>query len=146
MDDLPMIVASTPVGKVVTVEVIREGKKKRFEVKIAELEDEVEEGEAQGEEKRDLGMTVDEITPSTARQLGLSDERGVVVVQVENNSPAAEADIARGDVIREINREPVNDVETFKEKIRQHKKGDTIIFRVKKLGGPTLFVPLKVQE
>ncbi len=146
MNDLPMIVASTPVGKIVIVEVIREGKKKRFEAKIAELDDEIEEGETQGEEKRDLGITVDEITPSTARQLGLSDERGVVVVRVESNSPAEEAGIARGDVIRTINREPVNDVETYKKKIRQHKKGDVILFRVKKRGGPTLFIPLKVEE
>jgi serine protease Do len=70
----------------------------------------------------------------------------VVVVRVESNSPAEDAGIARGDVIRSINREPVNDVETYKEKIRQHKKGDVILFRVKKRGGPTLFVPLKVQE
>jgi serine protease Do len=146
MNDLPMIVASTPVGKIVTVEVIREGKKKGFEAKIDELEEEIEEGETLGEEKRDLGMTVDEITPSTARQLGLSDERGVVVVRVESNSPAEDAGIARGDVIRSINREPVNDVETYKKKIRQHKKGDVILFRVKKRGGPTLFVPMKVQE
>ncbi|MBN1830863.1 MAG: DegQ family serine endoprotease [Deltaproteobacteria bacterium] len=146
MSDLPMIVASTPVGKIVTVEVIREGKKKRFEVKIDELEEEIEEGETPGEEKRDLGMTVDEITPSVARQLDLSDERGVVVVRVESNSPAEKAGIARGDVIREINREPVNDVGTYMEKIRQHTKGDVILFRIKKRGGPTLFVPLKVEE
>ena len=141
-----MIVASTPVGNIVSVEVIREGKKKRFEVKIAELDEELEEGETEGEERRDLGLTVDEITPSMARQLGLSDERGVVVVRVENNSPAEDAGIVRGDVIRTINREPVNDVETYKEKIRQHKKGDTILFRIKKRAGPTLFVPLKVEE
>lgn len=146
MKDLPIIVASTPVGKIVTVEVIREGKKKRFEVKIAELDKEIEEGETQIEEKRDLGITVDEVTPSMARQLGLTDERGVVVVRVESNSPAEEAGIERGDVIRAINREPVNDVETYREKIRQHKKGDVILFHVKKRGGPTLFVPLKVQE
>ncbi len=146
MSDLPIIVASTPVGKIVTVEIIRVGEKKRFEVKIAELESEVEEGENQGEEKRDLGMTVDEITPSMAHQLGLNDERGVVVVQVESNSPAEEAGIVRGDVIRAIDREPVNDVGTYKEKIRQHKKGDIILFHIKKRGGPTLFVPLKIQE
>ena len=146
MSDLPIIVASTPVGKIVTVEVIRVGEKKRFEVKIAELESEVEEGETQGEEKRDLGMTVDEITPSMAHQLGLTDERGVVVVQVESNSPAEVAGIVRGDVIRAIDREPVNDVGTYKEKIRKHKKGDVILFHIKKRGGPTLFVPLKVQE
>jgi serine protease Do len=146
MDDLPMIVASTPVGKVVIVEVIREGKKKSFEVKITELDEGIEEGETQGEEKRDLGITVDEITPSMARQLGLSDEIGVLVIRVESNSPAEDAGIARGDVIREINREPVNNVREYKEKIRQHKKGDTILFRIKKRGGPTLFVTLKVQE
>jgi serine protease Do len=146
MSDLPIVVASTPVGKMVTVEVIREGEKERFEVRIAKLEEETEEGKAQIEDKKNLGMTVDEITPSVARQLGLSDEKGVVVVQVESYSSAEEAGIARGDVIRTINREPVNDVEAYKEKIREHKKGDVILFHIKKRGGPTLFVPLKVKE
>ena len=113
---------------------------------IAKLEDETEAGETPTEEKADLGMTVDEITPALARQLGLSEETGLVVVEVEANSPAEEAGIARGDIIRAIDHEPVNDVETYKKKIRGYKEGDVILLYVKKRNGPTLYLTLKVRE
>ncbi len=144
--ELPFMVASTPVGKTVTVEAIRSGKKKRFEVVIDKLEDETEAGETPTEEETDLGMTVDEITPALARQLGLSDETGLVVVEVEDNSSAEEAGIEQGDVIRAIDHEPVNDVETYKKKIRRYKEGDVILFYVKKRNGHTLYLTLKVRE
>jgi serine protease Do len=144
--ELPFVVASTPVGKTVTVEAIRSGKKKRFEVVIAKLEDETEAGETPAEEKADLGMTVDEMTPALARQLGLSEGTGLVVVEVEGNSPAEEAGIARGDVIQAIDHEPVNDVETYKKKIGRYKEGDVVLFYVKKRNGPTLYLTLKVRE
>jgi len=144
MNKLPYVVASTPVGKVVQVEVIRRGERKRFEVKIGKLKEEQAEEEA-AEERSDLGMTVDEITPELARQFDLSEERGLVVVQVENNSPAGEAGMRRGDIILEIDQEPIEDIDEYSKKIRRYKKGDTILFLVKRREA-TLYVTLKVWE
>jgi serine protease Do len=144
MNELPYMVASTPVGKVAKVEVIRRGKSKSFEVKIGKLkEEQVEEEPA--EERSDLGMTVDEITPEMARQFGLSEARGLVVVQVENNSPAEEAGIRRGDIIMEMDQEPMQDIDEYSKKIRRYKKGDTILFLVKRREA-TLYLTLKVWE
>ncbi len=144
MNELPYLVASSPVGKVVEVEVIRKGEKKSFEVKISKLEEEQVEEEP-AEARADLGMTVDEITPELARQFGLSEERGLVVVQVENNSPAEEAGIRRGDIIVEIDKEPMKDMDKYREKIRRYKKGDTILFLIKRREA-TLYLTLKVWE
>jgi serine protease Do len=144
MKELPYVVASTPVGKVVKVEVIRRGKHKSLEVKMGKLKEEQAEEEL-AEEVSDLGMTVDEITPELARQFGLSDERGLVVVQVENNSPAGEAGLRHGDIIVEMDQEPMIDLDEYSKKIRQYTKGDTILFLVKR-GEATLYLTLKVWE
>ena len=144
MNELPYAVASTPVGKVVKVEVIRRGKRKSLEVKMGKLEEEQAEEEA-AEERSDLGMTVDEITPEMARQFGLSEARGLLVVQVENNSPAGEAGIRRGDIILEMDQEPMKDMDEYSKKIRRYKKGDTILFLVKRREA-TLYLTLKVWE
>ena len=144
MNELPFVVASTPVGRDVTVEVIRKGEKKSFEVKIAKLND-AQERKEPVEEKSDLGMTVNEITPELARQFGLSDESGLVVVQVEDNSPAGEAGIRQGDIIMEIDQEPVESVDAYSKMIRRYKKGDTILFLVRR-SGATLYLTLSVWE
>ena len=144
MNELPFVVASTPVGRDVTVEVIRKGEKKSFEVKIAKLND-AQERKEPVEEKSDLGMTVNEITPELARQFGLSEESGLVVVQVEDNSPAAEAGIRQGDIIMEIDQEPVESVDAYRKRIRRYKKGDTILFLVRR-SGATLYLTLSVWE
>ena len=144
MNELPYIVASTPVDKTVKVEVIRKGEKKTLEVKVGKLE-EGEAAKAEIGEEKDLGMRVDEITPELARQLGLSVESGVVVVQVEAQSPAGEAGMRRGDVILEMDQERVKSIDDYRERIRRYKKGDTVLFLVQRRGA-TLYLTLKIWE
>jgi serine protease Do len=144
MNDLPYIVASTPIGKIVTVEVIRDGNIKRFKVQIEELKEDKELEEII-EETRNLGMTIEEITPEIARQFGLSERTGLVIVDVENNSPAEEGNMYRGDIIIEVDQIPVYDLKGFQEKIRQYQKGDTILFLVRRQGN-TIYLTLKVWE
>jgi serine protease Do len=144
MRDLPYLVASTPVGKTVTVEVVRKGHTKSFQVKIEELKEE-KEAQAVRKAEPDLGMTVEEITPELARNFGISETEGLVVAQVEENTPAAEAGIKAGDVILEVDQVPVKNLEQFKQKIKEYKTGDTILFLIKRQG-TTLYLTLKVSE
>jgi serine protease Do len=85
MRDLPFVVASTPVGKTADVEVIRKGERKSFDVKIGELKDEQAPAVAEETEAPKLGMTVEELTPELAKDLGLKERSGIVVVQVEDD-------------------------------------------------------------
>lgn len=143
-NDLPFIVASTPVGKTVTVEVIREGKKEHFQVQIEELKEE-REAQVVSEARPNLGMTVREITPELARNFGLSETIGIVVVQVQNNTPAQEAGLAPGDIILEMDQVPVKDLKQFNQMIGAYKAGDTILFLIKRRGS-TVYLTLKVAE
>jgi len=142
MKDLPYIVGTTPVNKTVLVEVIRKGQEKDFQIKLGELK-EGKEAKETGQEKPYLGMTVEELTPQLARNLGTSETSGLVVVQVNNNTPAAEAGIKQGDIILEIDQITVKKLEQFNKKIQDYKKGDNILFLIKR-GGATLYLTLKV--
>ena len=144
MNELPFIVGSTPVKKVVDVKVIRKGKEETFKVKIGQLEEQKEPVVAAGE-KSDLGMTVEEITPDLAGHFGLSEKSGLVVVQVESNSPAQEAGISPGDMILEVDQEPVENLADYRKKVRQYKKDDTALLLVKR-GGATLYLTLTLWE
>jgi len=142
--DLPYAVASTPVGKTVNVDVIRKGQKKSFQVKIGELKEQKEEQEPP-QVRPSLGMTVEEFTPEDAKLYGLSDSSGLVVAEVEEGSPASAAGITQGDVILEMDQEPVKDVESFEKKIAGYKKGDTVLLLIKRRNA-TLYATLKVTE
>jgi serine protease Do len=143
-DDLPYIVASTPVGKTVTVEVIRKGQRKSIQVEIGELEEE-EKPQVASEARPNLGLTVREITPELARNFGLSETSGVVIVQVQANSPAQEAGLAPGDLILGLDQVEVKDLEQFNKMTEGYKAGDTILFLIKRRGS-TLFLTLTVEE
>jgi len=139
MNDLPRVVASTPVGKTVAVKVLRGGNVVDREVKIAEMEQKEE--VANVSTRKPLGMTVQNITPEIARGLGLKSETGVVVASVVPGSPAAKADVRSGDVIQQVNKKPVKDVEDFKTKIENSKDQETILLLIQR-GDSTLFAAL----
>jgi serine protease Do len=143
-DDLPYIVASTPIGKSVTVEVIRKGERKNIQVEIGELEEE-EKPQVASEARPNLGLTVREITPELARNFGLSETSGVVIVQVQANSPAQEAGLAPGDLILEMDQVELKDLEQFNKMTEGYKAGDTILFLIKRRGS-TLFLTLTVEK
>jgi formylglycine-generating enzyme required for sulfatase activity len=157
--DLPHVVSSTPVGRVVRVEVIRKGERKSFDVKMGELI-EGKAGQAPVQEKpklgmtvedfthemaRSFGMTVEEITPELAKNFGISETRGLIVAQVDDPSPAAEAGIKADDVILEVDQKGITDIGDFNRKMTTYKSGDTILFLVKRTGS-TVFLILKVPK
>ena len=143
-NDLPYIVASTPVGKSIDVEIIRNGREKIISVRIGELEEKAEAVIA-SKVKPDLGLTVDAITPELAGSLGLQGIKGVVIVKVDENSPAEEAGMRQGDVILEIDQDQIETLNQFSRKIEDYKAGDTILFLIKRQGA-TLYLTMKVWE
>jgi serine protease Do len=141
--DLPRVVASTPVGKTVTIRVLREGKEIGLQAEIVEMEDE-KLAEKRSIGPQSLGITVQNLTPQIARELGLKKAEGIVITAVEPASPAEEASLQPGDVILSVNRKQVKDVDDFEKIIEKAKKGDTILLLVKK-GQSALFVAVKLR-
>jgi serine protease Do len=117
----------------VTVKVAREGKTFDRQVKLGEMEEKKEEV-AEAPSQKQLGITVQNITPDIANKLGLKKGSGIVVTRVEPGSPAADAGILAGDVIQEVNQKPVKDVSDFKQKVEKGKGQESILLLVQRQG------------
>lgn len=112
---LPRMVAETAVGETVDVVVWRDGAEKNVKVTLGELEKfdqanltvtDPEKGESRAIEE--LGLELSTITPKLAERFELDqDMEGVVVTDVDDDSAAAEKGLRKGDVIVEVNQEPV---------------------------------------
>ena len=146
MRELPRLVAGTPVGSEAEVRVVREGKERLFRLKLGELpEEQVAVGRGPGDVEKALGMTVQELTPEIARGLGLSEEKGVVVSNVDSASVAEKAGVRRGDLIKEVNRQAVSSLREYKAAVEATKKGQPVLLLVRR-GDSSLFVALKAER
>uniref|UniRef100_A0A7C5EKZ1 Probable periplasmic serine endoprotease DegP-like n=1 Tax=Desulfobacca acetoxidans TaxID=60893 RepID=A0A7C5EKZ1_9BACT len=134
MNELPRLVAETPPGTTATVKVLRGGKEKTFTVTVAELKEErFARGETRDtEDGGTIGLVVEDLDPQLARRFGLRDTKGVVVVNVLPNSPASEAGLQRGDLILEINGQPVPNTKALKSVIAKLPKKSFARFLVKR--------------
>jgi serine protease Do len=137
---LRMHVSLMAPGATVNVKALRDGQEKTFSVKLAELP--VEHAQVEkpqnSPEANMQGITVEDVNARTARQLGLpATAAGVVVTNVDPNSAAADAGLRRGDVIQEVNRQPVKNSADFEHAIRSSK--DQALLLVNRQGN-TLYV------
>jgi len=144
MNELPRVVASTPVGKEVEVVVLREGKPLTLQLKVGELKEETP-APAVEKTKLELGMSVQEITPEVARQLRLSEPGGVVVSQVEPGSVADEGGVKRGDVIREVDGQVIRKLSDYQGALSAIKKGEIVRLFIKR-GERNLYVTLRAPK
>ena len=143
--NLPAMVAATPVGEKAAVTVLRDGQERKLTVKVGKLPAEtVRRENPDVPAKGRWGLQLHDLTPEIGQQLRLDTDQGVVVVGVEPGSPAYEAGIRRGDVIVEVNRQPVNSVDEIKESIRTSKDKNNLLLLVQRSGGK-MYVPLEQQ-
>ncbi len=136
--ELSRLIAAVPVGEKVELKINRNGdiitKKiavaKRDETKVAAM------GQGSGGQESEpasgpLGLKVSNITPEIAKQLQLKNTEGVIVMDVDSDSKAAQAGFSRGDIIKEVNHKPIKNVDEFKKAVDAVKPGDTLEFLVK---------------
>ncbi|HXK30934.1 MAG TPA: DegQ family serine endoprotease [Candidatus Binatia bacterium] len=141
--DLPIIVARTSVDRRARMKVLRDKKEITLTVSVGELKD--EEVVASAPEKGELGLTVQRLTPQMAESLGLDKPEGVVVTAIEPGSAADEAGIRRGDVIVEVDRKLIRNLDEYKKAVAAIRKGRGVLFLVRR-GDNTLFLALKPQR
>lgn len=144
-NDLPAMVAGTPVDAEVTVTVLRDGKERQLSVKVGKLTTAVAKLEnASQPTKGKWGLQLHELSPRMEQQFRLRADKGVVVVGVEPGSPAHEAGIQQGDVIVEVNRHPVDSIEDVKKNIAKSDDEEHLLLLVQRENGK-FFVPLEQQ-
>ena len=154
MRNLPRIVAETPVGREVPVVVWRDGKEQTVQVTVGELPAEPQQAAATpGPQQRPtelsgLGLRVAPLSSETRERFSLkSDQRGVVIVEVAPNSPAAERELRPGDVVVEVQQERVNSPEELQRRLAQLRQQNraTVLLLVESQQGQR-FVPLRLRS
>ncbi|HSA61186.1 MAG TPA: DegQ family serine endoprotease [Nitrospiraceae bacterium] len=143
---LQRLVTRTAVGTKVMVTVIRDGHEKELAVIIREQQEssKIAKTETGEPEYAFAGVAVQDLDRDTAKELGIKGKaQGVVVTRVEPDSGAEKAGLAPGDVIREINRQPVKSVKDFEKVSSSVKKGDNVLILINRRGA-ALFLSAKV--
>jgi serine protease Do len=125
--------ATLPVGETTKITVLREGKEKTFDVKVAKRPQTVADaGKPQVEKEGEFGLQVTDLTPEMAQRLNVKREGGVVVVGVRPDSKAYKAGVQQGDLILEVNRQSVTSTGELKQLLAKFKGGDAISLLVQR--------------
>jgi serine protease Do len=153
-DNLQSLVAAQDPGKPAELKVRRDGKDMNIKVDLGERPSNPrdafgrsgpsEDGETPSAPAgRELGIKVGPLNESRARELGYEDDQGVVVEDVQRGGPAAAKNIRAGDLIKEVNRRPVNSVKEFNNAVSDLKAGDTALLLVRR-GDQNFFAAVKL--
>jgi serine protease Do len=121
------IIAKIPVNDSAKIKILRNGREKTVKVTIAKRPEErlASRGRppAQTEE---FGIRVSDLTPEISEQLNIDETSGVVVTQVASGSKGDDADVRAGDIIKEINRQPVKNAAEYKAILGQIESGEAV--------------------
>lgn len=148
-DDLRNRIADMAPGTVVELDVMRDGEPVTVAIELGELPDGDPTRTASREEPRErspasnLGIDVMDITREWSRFY--ESGSGVVVSQVRSGSVAEDRGLQRGDLIREVNGEPVSSVQEFLGIVREFETGQAIRFRIQR-GDAQFLVGLRIPE
>ncbi len=151
-DELVAEISALKPGTAAKIGYVRNGKPETATVTIADRsklfatrlgEDEGGEEQAQPQESK-FGITVRNITPDLADRLQLPNNKGVIVQEVKPDGFGDGIGLGRGDVILEINKQPVNSDDDFRRLESQMKSGQDVVFLVRPRGsgpqGGTVFM------
>jgi serine protease Do len=145
--DLQRAVGMAQPGQETKMKIWRDQGERTVEIKIGEAPDEREAQQRQGGRVAPsaLGLEVRPVTPEIAKQLNLKSSEGVIVARVEEGSPAAEAGVQRGDVIREINRQRVKSMADYERITKDVKDGDRLTVLLQR-GPMSLYVAFTISR
>ncbi len=142
-------VAQTPIGKKVSVKLIRDKKPKTIEVAIVEQPKSL--GQPGAEESRESAVPTGVLSDLDVRELneeltaryGLkATERGVVVVRVKPGSLAEEMGVREGDIILEVNRKAVGSLKSYEQAASGLAKDQAVLLLLKRKG-QTIYLTLR---
>jgi serine protease Do len=138
--DLRLQISQMAPGTAVKLGILRSGQKREMTVTLAEYPEKAAAAmePALGETTME-GVQVGALTSEIARELNLPpNTRGVVITNVEPDSPGSDAGLQRGDVIQEVDRKAVSNLNEFQAEVREAGKKPLLLLVNR--GGNTLFV------
>jgi len=137
---LRMTISMMDPNATVNLKLLRDGNPTNVSVKLGDLPADKEQAKAQETPSGEAleGVTVENLDSQSAKELGLpAATAGVVVTDVSPSSPLAAAGLRRGDLIQEVNHQPVKNVSQFEEAVRKGGKNPLLLVNRK---GSTIFL------
>jgi serine protease Do len=141
-EDLPRRVAATPPGSDVEIVVLREGKRTKLSAQLDKMDaPEPEPATEKTSTSEDWGFDAQNLSDEIVSRLGLPDDvRGALVTDVAPDSPAEEAGMRPQDVVVEIDRKPVEDVDDLEQALASAGKQAVLLIQ---RGEGTLYLALQ---
>jgi serine protease Do len=141
-DELVADIASRKPGSKVQMGFLRNSKQQEATVTIADraklfasrLSEDQEDNDESTPKQSKFGVSVRKLTPEMADRLDIPAGKGVIVQDVKPNSFAEDVGLGRGDVILEVNKQPVNSEEEFSRIEANMKSGQDVVFLVRQRG------------
>jgi serine protease Do len=141
-DELVADIASRKPGTKVNLGLVRNGKKQDATVTVtdraklfaARLGEDDDNGGAEAPKESKLGLTVRAVTSEMADRLDIPAGKGIIVQDIKPSSFADDVGLTRGDVILEINKQPVNSEDDFNRISSSLKSGQDVVFLVRQRG------------
>lgn len=127
---LQLAVERSPFGEKLVIEIVRAGKTMQLGYEAAMQPSDFsarvnDERNEPGKRMEGLGLEIAPLEGAVAKQLGMEGTEGVVITSVREKSPAAEAGLAPGIVIREVNRQKVTSVADFERLMAEHRQDES---------------------
>ncbi len=118
---LRLTIAETGPDSKVEMKIVRNGSERTLSVRVGTMPAEKQAANSENSESTGkIGVAVEEMNPEVAQELGMpSTTHGVVIAEVQPESPAANSGLRQGDVIQEVNRKSVKTVPEFKDAINR---------------------------
>ncbi len=147
MPDLPKTVATNEPGTKSKLTFIRNGKENTVHLTIEELPEEaaVSTNVRNNNVERNLGLIVQEINPQIQRRFRLGESKGVIITDVNPGSIGYEAGLMAGDIILEINKQNIENLDAYRKSVDSLKEGQTALLLVQRASN-TIYVALKIEE
>lgn len=135
-------IGSLEPGERVELELFREGDRESIEIVLGDRAESVALAPAPGGEPgaeaspgARMGATLESLTDELASRLSVTSSRGVVVTALDPSGAAARAGLRVGDVVLEVDREPVESSADLTRRIRDIPAGESVLLRVERAGG-----------
>lgn len=138
-------VAATAPGAKAGIDVIRNGKEQSFTVTVGKMASAVgptKSSRTEADQFARLGLSLQTLTPDLAKQLGVDEDKGVLITGVDDGSLAAMADLQPGDIVVEADHKPVSSVEDLKSIVSKDKAQILLLIK-RKTGNLFLVFRLK---
>jgi len=124
---LTAMIAKIPVGESARLKILRDGKEKTVQVVIGKRPDQRLAARGQPEEQAEaFGIGVSNLTPEITQRFDTDETSGVIVTRVESGSKGDNADIRVGDIIKEINRQPIKDLSDYQATLNKVAPGESV--------------------